>query len=287
MKFTFADLFAGIGGFHLAFEKAGGECVFASEWDSKARLTYELNFSKSSPALFSSGNFAGDITKVDKSTIPDIDVLTAGFPCQPFSQAGRKKGFEDTRGTLFFDIAEILTEKRPKAFFLENVRHLISHDGGNTISTIERVLTEELGYSYQQFTVRASDHGLPQHRPRVFIIGFRDGTSCIEKPEPRELQFTMSDVFGGKVDRDIGYTLRVGGKGSGIHDRRNWDSYLVDDQVKRLSPREAKRMQGFPEGFEFPVSESEAMKQLGNSVAVWAVEDYAKAIAKVLESGKV
>lgn len=97
----------------------------------------------------------------------------------------------------------------------------------------------------------------------------------------------MSDVFGGQVDRDIGYTLRVGGKGSGIHDRRNWDSYLVDDQVKRLSPREAKRMQGFPEGFEFPVSESEAMKQLGNSVAVWAVEDYAKAIAKVLESGKV
>ena len=287
MKFTFADLFAGIGGFHLALEEAGGECVFASEWDSNARLTYELNFSKSSPTLFTSGNFMGDITQVDKSAIPDFDVLAAGFPCQPFSQAGRKKGFQDTRGTLFFDIAEILSQKRPKAFFLENVRHLISHDEGNTIKTIERVLTEDLGYSYQQFTVKASDHGLPQHRPRVFMIGFRDGTSMIDKPEPRELQFTMSDVFEGHVDKKIGYTLRVGGKASGINDRRNWDSYLVDDEVKRLTREEGKRMQGFPDDFEFPVSESEAMKQLGNSVAVWAVRDYAIAIAKVLDSGKV
>lgn len=285
-KYKFIDLFAGIGGFHLALHNLGAECVFASEWNEHARKTYEQNFASISPKLFQKGNFAGDITKVKKEDIPDFDILTGGFPCQPFSQAGKQKGFEDTRGTLFFDIAEIIKVKKPKAFFLENVRHLYSHDGGRTYQEIKRVLTEELGYSLQEFIVRASEHGLPQHRPRLFMIGFKDNTLSIEKPEKRDLAYNMSDVMGGKVDREVGYTLRVGGKGSGVHDRRNWDGYIVDGVERRIGPEEGKMLQGFPKDYEFPVSNNEAMKQLGNSVAVWAIQDYAQAIIKTLDKAK-
>jgi DNA (cytosine-5)-methyltransferase 1 len=278
----FIDLFAGIGGFHLAFSQLGAECVFASEWDEHARKTYQANFQKSDPELFSSGNFAGDITKVKKEDIPDFDILCAGFPCQPFSQAGFKLGFNDVRGTLFFDIAEILEVKRPRAFFLENVRGLYKHDNGRTFETIRKVLTEDLGYKIYHQIVRATDHGLPQHRPRLFIIGFRDPDAEFEFPTKRDLMFNMSDVWEGEVNREIGFTLRVGGKSSPIEDRRNWDGYLVDGEVRRLTPREGKRMQGFPDDFEFPVSNGQAMKQLGNSVAVAAVKDYAERILEVL-----
>jgi len=283
-KYKFIDLFAGIGGFHLALHNLGAECVFASEWDEKARKTYEMNFKSVSPRLFSSGNFVGDITEVNKKSIPDFDILTAGFPCQPFSQAGFKKGFDDIRGTLFFDIAEIIRIKKPKAFFLENVRHLYAHDGGKTFETIRTVLTEELGYSFHHSIVKASDHGLPQLRPRLFMVGFRDKKLDFVPPDNRKLKLTMSDVMKGEVDREIGFTLRVGGKGSGINDRRNWDSYIVDGEVRRLTPSEGKRMQGFPASFKFPVSDNEAMKQLGNSVAVKAVQDYAEKIIETLDS---
>lgn len=283
-KFTFIDLFAGIGGFHYAFHNVGAECVFSSEWDEHARKTYQTNFEKISPDLFKSGNFVGDITKVDKKAIPDFDILTGGFPCQPFSQAGFKKGFSDTRGTLFYDIADIIKVKKPKAFFLENVRGLLAHDNGKTFETIKSVLTEELGYSLFFNIVKASDHGLPQNRPRLFMIGFRNKKIPFSFPEKRPLEFTMSDVFGEPVNRDIGFTLRVGGKGSVITDRRNWDSYLVNGKPKRLSSKEGKKMQGFPEDFVFPVSESQAMKQLGNSVAIYAIQDYAQKIIEALEN---
>lgn len=283
-KYKFIDLFAGIGGFHLAFHKAGAECVFASEWDESARLTYETNFSKISPALFKKDNFVGDITKVKKTTIPNFDILTGGFPCQPFSQAGHGKGFKDVRGTLFFDIAEIIKVKKPQAFFLENVQRLHSHDNGKTFKVIERILTRDLGYSFFHKIVRASDHGLPQHRPRIFMVGFRDPNIEFEFPKKRDLLFNMSDVMGGKVDREIGLTLRVGGKSSPIDDRRNWDGYIVNGKPRRLTPKEALRMQGFPSSFKFPVNDSIAMKQLGNSVAVKAVHDYARQIIKALDS---
>ncbi len=283
-KFTFIDLFAGIGGFHYAFHNVGAECVFSSEWDEHARKTYQTNFEKISPDLFKSGNFVGDITKVDKKAIPDFDILTGGFPCQPFSQAGFKKGFSDTRGTLFYDIADIIKVKKPKAFFLENVRGLLAHDNGKTFETIKNVLTEELGYSLFFNIVKASDHGLPQNRPRLFMIGFRNKKIPFSFPEKRPLEFTMSDVFGEPVNRDIGFTLRVGGKGSVITDRRNWDSYLVNGKPKRLSSKEGKKMQGFPDDFVFPVSESQAMKQLGNSVAIYAIQDYAQKIIEALEN---
>jgi DNA (cytosine-5)-methyltransferase 1 len=281
-KLTFIDLFAGIGGFHLALHNLGAECVFASEWDESARLTYETNISKISPKLFKNGNFAGDITAVDKKSIPDFDILCAGFPCQPFSQAGFKKGFADIRGTLFFDIAEIIRIKKPKAFFLENVRGLYSHDEGRTFETIKRTLTEDLGYSFHHAIVKASEHGLPQHRPRLFMVGFKDPQTEFVFPKKRKLKFTMSDVMKGEVDREIGYTLRVGGKRSPIDDRRNWDGYIVDGEVRRLTPDEGKKMQGFPASFKFPVSDSEALKQLGNSVAVTAIQDYAEAIVESL-----
>ena len=281
-KLTFIDLFAGIGGFHLALHNLGAECVFASEWDEAARLTYETNISKISPKLFKNGTFAGDITAVDKKSIPDFDILCAGFPCQPFSQAGFKKGFADIRGTLFFDIAEIIRIKKPKAFFLENVRGLYSHDEGRTFETIKRTLTEDLGYSFHHAIVKASEHGLPQHRPRLFMVGFKDPQTEFVFPKKRKLKFTMSDVMKGEVDREIGYTLRVGGKRSPIDDRRNWDGYIVDGEVRRLTPDEGKKMQGFPASFKFPVSDSEALKQLGNSVAVTAIQDYAEAIVESL-----
>ena len=283
-KYKFIDLFAGIGGIHLAFHKAGAKCVFASEWDDAARNTYEINFSKISPRIFRGDNFADDISIVEKSKIPNFDILTAGFPCQPFSQAGHGKGFKDARGTMFFEIAEIIRIKKPKAFFLENVQRLLTHDDGRTFKIIKRIITKELGYSFHHRIVRASDHGLPQHRPRIFMVGFRDDSTSFEFPSKRELLFTMSDVMKGKVNREIGLTLRVGGKSSPIDDRRNWDGYMVNGRLRRLKPKEALKMQGFPMSFKFHVSDIEAMKQIGNSVAVNAVHAYAKQIIIALDN---
>ncbi|MFM2423941.1 MAG: hypothetical protein RLZZ70_330 [Candidatus Parcubacteria bacterium] len=284
-KHKFIDLFAGIGGFHVAFHNAGAECVFVSEWDEPARITYKHNFYKVSPNVFRSGNFVGDITKVNEKEIPDFDIITGGFPCQPFSQAGFKKGFNEARGTLFFDIVRLIKEKQPKAFFLENVRGLYAHDGGKTFETIKRILAEDLGYSFHAKIVKASDFGMPQHRPRLFMVGFRDGHD-FEWPEPtKQLKYTMSDIFGGKCDKDVGFTLRVGGRGSSITDRRNWDSYRVDGKVVQIGPKEGLKMQGFPEWFEFPegISSVQSMKQLGNSVAVPAIQAVAQRIIETLE----
>ena len=298
----FIDLFAGIGGFHFAFHSKSTqrifptECVFVSEWDAQARKTYEKNFRKISPAIFEtdadsgeSRSFAGDITKVDPRTIPNFEILCGGFPCQPFSQAGLKKGLDEARGTLFFDIARILKEKAPEAYFLENVRGLLNHQSGDkkTINVIESTI-RGLGYSFDVFLVKASDFGVPQHRPRLFMIGFRDGKArerfMADLPKPRKLKLTMSEVMGGQVEREIGFTLRVGGRHSGVADRRNWDTYLVDGKEVVITKEQGLAMQGFPKTFRFPtsISETQAMKQLGNSVAVPAIEAYAQAIVKAL-----
>jgi DNA (cytosine-5)-methyltransferase 1 len=182
MSFTFIDLFAGIGGMRLGFEEAGGECVFTSEWNKYARQTYAANFNEHE------ADIAGDITQIDERDIPDHDVLVAGFPCQPFSIAGvskknalgRKHGFEDeTQGTLFFDVARILAEKRPKAFLLENVKNLRSHDKGRTLEVIRRVLTEDLGYSVSMRVIDAAAF-VPQHRERIFIVGAASGEPHVD-----------------------------------------------------------------------------------------------------------
>ncbi|PIY80802.1 MAG: DNA cytosine methyltransferase [Candidatus Pacebacteria bacterium CG_4_10_14_0_8_um_filter_42_14] len=286
-SFTFIDLFAGIGGFHLALHSVGAKCVFSSEWDKYARLTYEENFKSISPGIFNEKLFAGDITKVSTNDIPEFDILTGGFPCQPFSQAGYKKGFADPRGTLFNDIVRILREKRPSAFFIENVRHLLKHDEGRTFAAIRNIILNELGYTFDYKVVKASEFGLPQHRPRLFMVGFdkkRFGKVHFKFPEPQEeLKYTMSDVLGGKCDKQIGYTLRVGGRHSSIADRRNWDSYLVDGKVVTLTIDQAKKMMGLPDSFSFPVSETQTFKQLGNSVAVTAIAATAKEIVDKLQ----
>ena len=286
-SFKFIDLFAGIGGFHLAMHKIGGECVFASEIDEDARITYERNFYEISPdlfkkELFENNLFNKDIRSISPNEIPDFDVLCAGFPCQPFSQAGYKKGFSDNqdseRGNLFFSIADIIIAKKPKAFFLENVRGIVNHDGGKTFKIIRETIEKELNYSFYYNVVKASDFGLPQLRPRTFMIGFRDDNelTSFKFPNPIPLKFNMSDVFGGKCSREIGFTLRVGGAGSNINDRRNWDSYLVDNEVVRIQPNHALKIQGFPDDFKLPNSKHKAMKQLGNSVAIDAVKAYAR-----------
>ena len=285
VPYKFVDLFAGIGGFHLAFHSLGARCVFASEWDAYAMKTYALNFIDMAPEMFHGGNFKGDITKVPADEIPDFDILTAGFPCQPFSQAGFKKGFNETRGSLFFDIARIIRDKSPSAFFIENVRHLLNHNDGRTFKVIQNTLND-LGYSFHYKVVKASDHGLPQHRPRLFMVGFKDKSIPFKFPSPRPLKMTMDDIFGGKVNKEIGYTLRVGGRGSKINDRRNWDTYYVDGKLKRLSPKEGLMMQGFPARFQLPVSDTQAMKQLGNSVAIPAVQAIAKEIIRGLDYAK-
>lgn len=180
-KFTFIDLFAGIGGFRIAMQKLGGKCIFSSEWDSAAQETYFSNFGE---VPF------GDITKKSiKEMIPEqFDLLCAGFPCQPFSYAGQKKGFNDpTKGTLFFDVCEILKEHKPKAFFLENVKGITSHDGGNTIKIIREKLKDELGYTIYEGILNSLDFGLPQKRERWYCVGFKDEKSFVFPKGKKEI----------------------------------------------------------------------------------------------------
>ncbi|MAZ93211.1 MAG: DNA (cytosine-5-)-methyltransferase [Lentimicrobiaceae bacterium] len=278
-KFKFIDLFAGIGGFHIAMSNLGGECIFASEIDPYARKTYLHNFD------INQKDFNQDITKMNIKKIPEFDVLCAGFPCQPFSQAGKKRGFNDHRGNLFFNIADILNEKQPNAFFLENVRGIKSHDDGNTFASIKDIIENRLGYSFYSKIIKASDFGLPQLRPRTFMVGFKnDEDKTFEFPRANEkLKYNMSDVLNGKCSREIGFTLRVGGRGSKITDRRNWDSYYVNGEVIRIGPKEGLKMQGFPKNFNMPVSQTQAMKQLGNSVAIDAIQAVGENIIKYIK----
>ena len=296
-KLKFIDLFAGIGGFHLALKSLDMECVFTSEIDTHARKTYATNFKDK--YLDHPDLFAGDIWKVDYKKIPDFDILCGGFPCQPFSQAGHKKGFKDNKdGNLFFSIEQILKNKKPKAFFLENVRHLKNHDNGNTFKIIYSTL-QKLGYSFDYKIIKASEFGLPQHRPRIYMVGFykpyiKDMYKELAFTFPREipLKKTMSDIFKGRVtkelnskeERKVGFTLRVGGGRSPINDRRNWDGYIVNNKVVRIDSKKGLEMMGFPKSFKIPVTENQAMKQLGNSVAVNVVKAVGKEIRYYLET---
>ena len=290
-QLKFIDLFAGIGGFHLALKSIGMKCVFTSEIDKYARQTYEANFKDK--YLKDPNLFTGDIWKVDYKNIPNFDILCGGFPCQPFSQAGYKRGFKDNKdGNLFFAILEILKKKKPTVFFLENVRHLKNHDSGKTFKIIYKSL-QNLNYSFDYKIIKASDFGLPQHRPRVYMVGFykprlKNMFKELSFTFPKEipLKKTMSDIFGkfvakelnSKDERKVGFTLRVGGGKSPIQDRRNWDGYIVNNKIVRLKPKQGLQMMGFPKSFKLPVSDNQAMKQLGNSVAVNVVKEIGKEI---------
>jgi DNA (cytosine-5)-methyltransferase 1 len=281
-RLRMADLFAGIGGFHLAFREIGARCVFACDNNPTARRAYEANFRPETSGLFDSGNFAGDIATIDAGAVPDHDVLTAGFPCQPFSTAGKRRGFADGRGLQFFEIARILRAKRPAAFFLENVKGLLRHDGGQTFDTIRTVLTEDLGYSLHAKVVRACDFGVPQLRPRLFMVGFRDPSTPFQFPEPVPLRTALGDILGGECERTVSRTLLASGHEKPYGRKFNWAHYLVDGRVHRLTPTEALALQGFPPGFQLPESYTAAMRLVGNSVAVPAVAATARQIAKSL-----
>ena len=261
-------------------ENNGMQCVFASEIDKEARKTYQANHQ------IHPDQFNQDINDIDPHDIPDHDILCAGFPCQPFSQAGFKKGLSDDRGNLFFNILAILKAKRPKAFILENVRHLLKHDNGATFNIIYSSLMKNDYYTEYQI-IKGSDFGLPQLRPRLFLVGFDNKQVDTSKqflfPKPIPLQKNMSDIWGGDCTREVGFTLRVGGKGSGVDDRRNWDGYIVDGKEVRLSPEQGKKMMGLPNDFKFPVSNTQAMKQLGNSVCVNVVEHIAEEVKSYLD----
>ena len=221
------------------------------------------------------------------------------FLVSHFLRLAKKKGFKDNKdGNLFFSIEEILRTKKPAVFFLENVRHLKNHDGGKTFKVIYKSL-QNLNYTFDYKIIKASDFGLPQHRPRIYMVGFykpllKDMYKELAFTFPREipLKKTMSDIFNGKVfkkinskeERKIGFTLRVGGGRSPIDDRRNWDGYIVNNKIVRIKPSQGLQMMGFPKNFKMPVSDNQAMKQLGNSVAVNVVKEIGKEIQYHLET---
>lgn len=318
--FTFIDLFAGIGGFRLGAEAAGGQCVFTSEINPFAVQTYSANFS--SHAVF------GDITQIDEKSIPDHDILLGGFPCQAFSLAGKQRGFEDTRGTLFFEIARILKAKKPKAFILENVGNLQAHDKGKTFKVILQTL-EDLGYHVQYRKLKALAV-VPQTRERIYIVGFLKKTSfdfeafslgdkyprmnSILHPQDGTEQATLyTDSKGCVLPK---YTLsdrlwsflqahaekhRDKGNGFGYglvtasdvartltaRYGKDGSEILVAQpplNPRKLTPRECARLMGFPESFKIPVSDTQAYKQFGNSVVVPVIEAIAKAVVASLYS---
>lgn len=316
LEYTFIDLFAGIGGLRLAMESAGAHCVYSSEWNKYSRQTYEANFGEVPD---------GDITQVSANEIPDHDVLVGGFPCQPFSVAGvskkrslgRATGFEDeTQGTLFFDVCRILAAKRPKAFFLENVKNLTSHDGGRTFKVIEQSL-DSLDYAVFFRVLDAQDY-VPQHRERIVLLGFdrrRYGDApsfSFDFPKPKTRP-VLADI----LERDVPekYTLsdklwaylqayaakhRAAGNGFGYglaqfdgvsrtlsaRYYKDGSEILIPQEGKnprRLTPRECARLQGFPDDFVIPVSDTQAYRQFGNSVAVPLMSKVAKSLMSELE----
>ena len=315
-KIKCIDLFAGIGGIRLGFEQAfeNSETVFVSEWNKFSNETYRANFGEVPPII-------GDITKVDANDIPDHDVLLAGFPCQPFSIAGvskknslgRATGFADeTQGTLFFDVARIIDAKRPKAFLLENVKNLTSHDRGRTFKVIMSVLTEDLGY-HVYWNIVDGKAWTPQHRERIYIVGFRDDVDFdwvdLEVPESggvfadvQELdvpeKYTLSDRLWAYLQSYAAkHKARGNGFGYGLigpddttrtisaRYYKDGSEVLVRQPGKnprKLTPRECARLQGFPDSFEIPVSDTQAYRQFGNSVCVPAVAAVARLMKKAM-----
>lgn len=323
-RYTFIDLFAGIGGFRIAALNEGGECVFSSEWDKDAQRMYLYNFGELP---------YGDITKEEtkKHIPPHFDLLCAGFPCQAFSIAGRRAGFEEARGTLFFEVAEIVRRHQPKAILLENVKGLVNHDRGKTLTRILKILREDLGYVVPDpKLLNARYFGLAQNRERIFIVGFRPDVAPnnflypvgqkVEVPfssvkermpvsakyylstqyiktlqEHKERHTTKGNGFGYMIipDTEVANAIVCGGMG---RERNLVIDYRLEDYtpvtkikgeinregIRRMTPREWARLQGFPEDFSIVVSDSAAYKLFGNSVAVPVVQAMIKQILQAI-----
>lgn len=306
MPFRFIDLFAGIGGTRLAFEAVGGKCVFSSEWDKDAQITYAANFEETPH---------GDITKIGAAEIPDFDVLLAGFPCQPFSSIGQREGFmHKTQGTLFYDVLRILKEKRPSAFLLENVVGLVNHDKGNTFAVILQSLNE-LGYSVHHHILDAADYGVPQYRKRIYIVGYdksrlQRGIAHSWPRKSHKNAFIGPFVEQGITDRSISkhlqeaYLWKLDDGRPEVIDRRSkikvktlvasyhkiqrlTGTFVKDGPtgLRLLTNNECKAIMGFPKSFKFPVSRMQVYRQLGNSVAVPVVTAIAIEMLNTLVNG--
>lgn len=301
--FKFIDLFAGIGGIRLGFESVGGHCVFSSEFDEDACKTYEANFHE---------HPAGDITKIDAKDIPDFDILLGGFPCQAFSIIGKKEGFaNETCGTLFFEIERILKEKRPKAFLLENVKNLKSHDNGNTYKVIKSHLLN-LGYNVYESVLNSLDYGVPQRRERIFIAGFLNNVRfSFPQPVPINQRKNLSDILEKNVDKKYYVNPRIReSRLSRIKDKNYPKPYishenmagsvtphpyssclragasanyiLINDE-RRPTEREMLRIQGFPDSYKIVLPYGKVKKQCGNSVSVPVITAIAREMIKSLK----
>ena len=308
---TFIDLFAGIGGFRIALNRYGLDCVFSSEWDKHAQQTYSLNFGELPH---------GDITKITNENIPNHDCLCAGFPCQAFSISGKQGGFNDTRGTLFFEIARIVKSKKPKVLFLENVKNLEKHDSGKTLMTIKNIIND-LGYSFYSKVLNSGYFGVPQHRERLYMVCIRNdiGIKQFEFPNPTYEDVNLKDIIendleiedyainrldiaikgnpviennlfktkilkpvrigtinkGGQGERiysEEGHAITLSAYGGGVASKTG--AYLINNKIRKLSERECLRAQGFPETFEFPenIPRNQIYKMCGNSVSIPVIE---------------
>jgi DNA (cytosine-5)-methyltransferase 1 len=272
---TFADFYAGIGGFHLGLAAHGLRCVVAAEINPPARRVYEDNFGTSEPHLFARQHFFHDIADLAKNPqqMSGFDILTAGFPCQDFSVAGKRRGFQGKQGGHFFLLENIIAQKQPRVILLENVQGLTHRNNTAAFQYILHSLEQKLGYVVHWKVLRACDFGLPQLRPRVFFVGFREQHIPFVFPQPMPLQFTLHDLFRGRCHRAIGRTILRSNRGKPFGDPFCWDAYKVDGKIRRISLAHALRMQGFPMSFRFgSVSENQAMELLGNSVAVPVVK---------------
>lgn len=319
---TFIDLFSGIGGFHFAFHDIGSNCVFASEIDKHARLTYYNNFKKLSPNIFASPLlFNDDITNIIPENIPDHDILCGGFPCQSFSIAGYRKGFCDKgRGDLIFNVIDIIKAKKPKVIFLENVKNLYNHDSGKTYKYIKNLIEDE-GYFVTEKVLNTMHYGnLPQNRERLYIIGFKNKKSFnnFKFPEPKKLSIKTEEIISQKKVDDIFYYNgkplfdKIKNDVINPHSFYQWRRIYVRENksgvcptltanmgtgghnvpiikdkygIRKITPDECARLQGFPESFSFPseMNISQRYKQSGNAVSVPVVKEIAKQIILAME----
>lgn len=258
----FIDLFCGIGSFHYSFKKLGWECVMASDIDSTARETYKENYGVTP---------LGDITKIDPRTVANYDILTAGVPCQSFSQCGKHAGFEDDRGTMFFQVVRFIDYHKPKVVIIENVQGLLNHDGGRTFGRIKSDL-ESHNYTITYKVLKCSDYGLPQMRKRLFIVGVRNDTDLVKHVnklldlDEYRRETTLSELLGKNFEKDTAYTIRCGGRKSPINDKHNWDGYIADGVEYRLTIEDCLKIQGFNSDFKLCGNDKNKWKQLGNTI---------------------
>lgn len=313
---TFIDLFAGLGGFRLALESLGADCVYSNEWNEPVQKVYADNF----------GDIPeGDITKVDENTIPAHDILCAGFPCQAFSISGKQRGFEDSRGTLFFDVARIIKAKQPKIVFLENVKNFATHDSGKTLAVVKATM-EDLGYTFYQQVLNAVDYGIPQKRERIYMVCFRNDLNITDFTYPKPFKLTrhvedfllkdehmLKDLYVNRPDtyfndkKDTEYSnksirlgiVNKGGQGERIYSTKGiaitlsaygggvfakTGGYLINGKTRRLHPRECARIMGYPDSYRISKIANQAYQQLGNSVVIDVLQLIAVEIGKAMDN---